>query len=296
MCGNTEDPVPIIKGLVDGLELRVAGTPEPGLPDWYLGAGFAVREWYRYLNCGYRVAAVGGTDKMSASSAVGWLRTYAKLDPDEPFSYDSWAAAVRAGRTVTTTGPLMDLKVDGREIGDSVKLPKGGGTVEVHAFAESLVPLGTREIVSGGRVVAAEHSPRGSREMTAVARVPVGRTSWIAARCVGHPDHPGSYVAAHTSPVYITCGDGVAFDGHAAQHMLGLVQGGIEYLNELSTVFDRASRKRMVRIYNDVARELSERLRKEGGIRLHHGRGHYHVHDGAHGEDHDHTSVGRREA
>ncbi len=52
---------------------------------------------------------VGGTDKMSASTALGQLRTYAKLDVNEPFTYDNWAAAVRAGRTVSTNGPLIDL-------------------------------------------------------------------------------------------------------------------------------------------------------------------------------------------
>ncbi|KKK94717.1 hypothetical protein LCGC14_2680060, partial [marine sediment metagenome] len=54
-CGHTEDPVPILAGLVDALEIG-------GLR----GTDFAVQEWYRYLNCGYRVAVVGGTDKMSA--------------------------------------------------------------------------------------------------------------------------------------------------------------------------------------------------------------------------------------
>ena len=38
---------------------------------------YSLSDWYRYLNCGYMVPAVGGTDKMSASMAVGTVRTYA---------------------------------------------------------------------------------------------------------------------------------------------------------------------------------------------------------------------------
>ena len=69
--------------------------------------------WYRYLNCGYRVAAVGGTDKMSAGMPVGGVRTYARLDRNRPFNFGNWAEAVRKGRTFTTSGPLIDLTVVG---------------------------------------------------------------------------------------------------------------------------------------------------------------------------------------
>ena len=128
-CGFTEDPVPIIKGLVDALEILYTDK-----------ATFATEEWYRYLNCGYRVAVVGGTDKMSAEMALGRLRTYACLAPDKPFSYESWSEAVRAGRTVTTNGPLIRLAVEGQTIGDTISMPKGGGTVDVEAEATSFLP------------------------------------------------------------------------------------------------------------------------------------------------------------
>ena len=109
-----------------------------------------IGEWYRYLNCGYRVAAVGGTDKMSAEMPVGAIRTYARLEGEAasaPFSFDAWAAAVRAGRTFTTTGPLVDLTVEGHAPGDEIQLPAGGGTLHVEARAESVVPFQRLEIV-----------------------------------------------------------------------------------------------------------------------------------------------------
>ena len=37
-------------------------------------------EYYRYLNSGYRLPLVGGTDKMSSAVPVGLYRTYARLD------------------------------------------------------------------------------------------------------------------------------------------------------------------------------------------------------------------------
>jgi hypothetical protein len=42
--------------------------------------------WYRYLNAGYRVPLVGGTDKMSSETPVGLLRTYVPVPGDESFT------------------------------------------------------------------------------------------------------------------------------------------------------------------------------------------------------------------
>ena len=48
--------------------------------------------WYRFLNCGYRVPAVGGTDKLSAGKAMGSTRTYAYLGERE-LTMPNWIAA-----------------------------------------------------------------------------------------------------------------------------------------------------------------------------------------------------------
>ena len=78
-------------------------------------------EYYRYLNGGYRLPLVGGTDKMSSEVPVGLYRTYAKLG-DEPFSFDAWTRAVREGRTFLSGGPILRFTVDGRDVGDTVRL------------------------------------------------------------------------------------------------------------------------------------------------------------------------------
>jgi len=276
-CGHTEDPVPILKGLVDALEIRNLR-----------GSDFPTQEWYRYLNCGYRVAVCGGTDKMGAYCPVGWMRTYAFLDPQRPFDYDAWAAAVRAGRTFSTTGPLIDLRVDGRRIGDTIAMNASGGALEVQATAEAVWPLGGIEIVQDGRVVASERGGEGVRRLEATATVRVARSGWLAARCFGLEGHPDAYLAAHTSPVYIKVGDTRAFDGAAAEHMLALVEGGIEYLNTLATAFDEASRRRLVRLYKEAQAELRGRLLVEAKHPHHHGSGAYHTHGHGAAVGHEH--------
>lgn len=263
-CGHTEDPLPILKGLVDALEIRLEG--------------YALQEWYRYLNCGYRVSVVGGTDKMSAGCPVGWLRTYAKVDTNQEFTFDTWADAVRAGRTISTNGPLLDLRVEGLHIGDSIRMPEGGGTLEVQATAECFRDLSKIEIIYNGQVIATESAGKGARVIHFKDKIRVPGSGWIAARSFGVPETPSFYLAAHTSPVYIKCGETRAFDGPAMEHMLALVEGGIEYLNTLATVFDESSRKRMTKLFNEARQELKGRLVIEGQHIHHHGDGVYHTH------------------
>jgi len=250
-CGNTEDPVPIIKGLVDALEIPYWGDAQHD---------FATQEWYRYLNCGYKVAVCAGTDKMGAYCPLGWVRTYARLDPLEPFTYAAWAEAVRAGRTVSTNGPLLDLWVDGHPIGATMQMSPAGGTVDIRAVAECFWPLTALEVVFNGEVVKRVTEPRGAQLLVLQDKFTVPRSGWLAARCLGVPEHPAGKRCAHTSPVYVRCGDTRAFDGPAAQHMLNLVQGATEYINTMATTYDEAARRKLVKLFREVRRELKGRL------------------------------------
>ena len=226
---------------------------------------------------------------MGAYCPIGWMRTYALLDADRPLTYANWAKAVRAGRTFSTCGPLIDMQVDGCRVGDTIRMGAGGGTVEVQAHAESVWPLGCIEIVYNGRVVASESAPRkGAPKLSVAAKVTLDGSGWLAARCGGPQDHPAAFTGAHTSPVYVQVADTRAFDGPAAQHMLGLVEGGIEYLNTLATVFDESSRKRMVRLFKEAQAELKGRLVVEAGHSHHHGGGAYHTHGHAGEAGHKH--------
>jgi len=267
-CGHTEDPVIIIKGLVDALEISNQR-----------GGDFPFQEWYRYLNCGYRVAVCGGTDKMGAYTDLGWLRTYALLDNTKPFNYNNWTDAVRAGRTFSTTGPLIDLCVDGKHIGDTIQMGNDGGKVEVNAIASSFWPINKLDVIYNGRVTFSVESSRGENMLNIKDKLKIDRSGWLAARCKGGPalqygplpvwSERERIRSAHSSPIYIKCGQTRAFDGNAAKHMLALVDGGIEYLNTIATMFDESTRTRMVKQFKEVQEELKIRLVKEAGYKHH---------------------------
>ncbi|MHB1131625.1 MAG: CehA/McbA family metallohydrolase [Chloroflexota bacterium] len=248
----------VVLGKVDALEIRDFRLPAlDSLP---------VMEWYRFLNCGYRVSAVGGTDKMSAGMPLGGVRTYAFIG-DEPFSFASWAQAVRAGRTFTTTGPLLDLRVEGLAPGDTITLPRGGGTFAVEANAESLQPFDELQIVVNGKVVLSTTPAAPGRSCTLRGEVSVGGSAWVAARCSGRgrlwhewPMH----VAAHTSPVYLVAGGQDLFSPADAAFMLTLIEGGLTWLDTLAVEPPGERRWRNRKVLEDARSSLHQRLHEHG--------------------------------
>jgi hypothetical protein len=195
-------------------------------------------EYYGYLNAGYRIPLVGGTDKMSSEVPVGLYRTYANLG-DEAFSYDAWTRAVRAGKTFLSGGPILRFAVEGAGSGDTVRLT-GPGTMNVTAVAESIFPIGGLELVCNGEVVAATEGSPTARRLELHEDIPVAEDSWLAARCGGPgywdgPSHREPWerrIFAHTSPVYVTLGDGdwTRSDPDRDRAMLALIEAGITRL------------------------------------------------------------------
>ena len=202
---------------------------------------FNQNEYYRYLNCGYRLPLVGGTDKMSSDVPVGFFRTYARLRDGEEFTYESWCENVARGRTFLSGGPIISLSVDGHQVGDTVDL-SGPGTVEVEAWAESTLPIDVLEIVQAGRVVASTEWSGGTRRLELRERLQIDGHTWLAARAGGsgllrpHEEMRLRGVFAHTSPVYVACGgEWQMFDADTAQYMLTMIEGALAYVNETST-------------------------------------------------------------
>src|SRR5207247_1755448 len=153
----------VVLGKLDALEIWPMGPGGVPAPAQFNYLRFL--DWYRYLNCGYRLPAVGGTDKMGAYMPVGTNRAYAYIGQQE-FTFTNWAKAVRSGNTFVTSGPLLLFQADGHAPGQEINLGAGGGTIEVHASAQSFVPFHRLEIVLNGRVVASRDAASGTREMT----------------------------------------------------------------------------------------------------------------------------------
>lgn len=202
------------------------------------------REYYRYLNAGYRLPLVGGTDKMSSNTPVGLYRTYARLEEGQPFDYDSWCRALRQGRTFLSGGPLLWLTVDGQEPGAEIRIGRGAN-LEIEATARSIFPLHSLQIIEKGRVVAETVSAGGSKTLKLNERLKFSGDSWLAARCAGpeytarpHHDARRRGIMAHTSPVYLTAEEGLGlYSEETFRYMLTLISGSLDYIRRRSPYY-----------------------------------------------------------
>jgi hypothetical protein len=249
----------VVRGKVDGLEFWDFWTPTMDT--------FSFHEYYRLLNCGYRAAVVGGTDKMSAGMPVGNVRTYAHIG-DTDFSYNAWADAVRAGRTYTTSGPIMSFSVEGKEPGDEVTMPAGGGKVHISASAVSLTgPVNKLEVVYNGRVITSVEDKAGVSTLSIDEQLSVPGSGWLAARCVSNhkawsvwPQH----IAAHTSPVFVKAPNEELFDNQAAEYLVTVIEGGMAWLDTLATRADPARHRAVRTVFEEAVAAVRVRQREHG--------------------------------
>jgi hypothetical protein len=207
-------------------------------------------EYYRYLNAGYRLPLVAGTDKMDSSTPVGLYRTYARLEPDEPFSFAAWTAALRAGRTFISSGPLLRFSVAGDGPGATVSMPVGA-TLDVEGSATSIFPIHVLQLVERGRVVeeVTAAASGGARELRLTARVRVSGATWLALRCGGpdyrpvrHLDGRRRGIMAHSGPVYVAPGGHYDLrDAATEEYLVTLIRGGLEYVRRAAPRFPEAS-------------------------------------------------------
>jgi hypothetical protein len=239
-------------GLLDALELQCFDPTLQSPP---------IAEWYRYLDAGYRLPLVGGTDKMTASVPLGQVRTWARLEADEPLSFEAWARAVKAGRTCVSSGPLLELRVDGHEPGSTVAID-GRASLDVVLTARAAQAIiSAVEVVLDGVVVAAVTSERPTTELVLSETIAVERGGWIAGRSRSPFTVWSAFattMAAHTSAVYLEHAGAPRRPPDLAVP-LALVDGTRAWLEHLAPVRDAAALRRLTEFLDDAERRLRER-------------------------------------
>lgn len=158
-------------------------------------SNYSLGLYYRYLNLGHRYPASAGSASGVMPSPPGYNRVYV-LAPGG-FGVGAFYAALRAGRSFVTNGPVLTFNVDGKNPGDTINILSAQ---PLQVVAEAQVREGEAidrvEIVANGRIVAETSDPNLEAEVE-----PQGYT-WLAARCFLKSDV--TVRLAHSSPIYLT--------------------------------------------------------------------------------------------
>jgi len=223
-----------IRGKTDFLELAQFCVPEGPL---------ALEHYYLFLDLGFKLTALAGSDfpwcgrgpaygqPAPQIAQIGNARFYTYVGG--PLSFDRWFAAVKAGHTFVTTGPMVLLTVNGQLPGETVNVAPGTRVkITAEAFGhDSQVPLRSLEIVGHGRVLARADGQNGAR-LTVDLDFPVEQGLWIAAKA-----QAGAGQVAHTTPVYVTVNGGTFRNVPELPARIATTE---RYLRELETELDAA--------------------------------------------------------
>ncbi len=259
---RAEHAAAVVAGEIDAIEMTSWGNLYGGIDPYSLS------DWYRYLNCGYFVPAVGGTDKMSTDTAVGTVRTYARVSRNRGFTYPAWLDAVRSGDTFVTYGPLLEFTVDGKRPGGRIAMKRSGGTVDVEWNVASVtIPMTRVDLVINGEV---RQSRRVRRTQDAGHwSVRLDSSSWLALLVRGHYPEKPEIVAAHSSPVMAAVEGTRFFAAADAVTILDQIEGALAYLDTVGTRAEMSVYKRMRLVLTSVHRRLHNQLHRRGQDHMH---------------------------
>jgi len=188
--------------------------------------------WHHILNVGIPLAATAGSDVMNdyyRTMAIGATRVYAR--PDGPLTEASYLAALKAGRSFVSTGPMLEFTVAGQEPGGTVT--GAGASVPWRLAVHSALPYERVEIFINGTVVAtlAGQQAAGSASYSGTVEVPAG--GWVTARVSAEqarwPAMSGT-LYAESSPIWfgaIGSTDPVSAGNSAAQLLMALDVAGV---------------------------------------------------------------------
>jgi TolB protein len=238
--------------------------------EWASASRGAFVPWYAALNSGLRVTAIGGEDTISnlhIMRLLGCVRTYVHIDG--PLTADAWWNGVRNGRTVVTTGPLLDVRVAGLLPGSEIKL-SASGEVTVSGTLRSITPLQRLVIVQDGNEVAEIPLEGDRKSATFERRVAVKQSGWIHVRAEGAPGDrfplDTLYAQAFTNPVWVTVGGAPIRNAAAAEYALKWIDM-LQLMADAWPGWTNAAEKQQVFADYERARAVYRRLSSEATAR-----------------------------
>lgn len=255
---RAEGAAALVMELIDGVEMTSWGAIFAGINPYSLS------DWYRYLNCGFMVPAVGGTDKMTAETPVGGVRTYA-LIKDKPFTYENWKEVVRSGLTFATYGPLLDFHINSHDMGSTVQFGDNGGTVEIDWRISSVtIPVTKAELVFNGELRELKELDPEKMDHSGSWSVKVKESGWFALRVRGkHPDRE-EIIAAHSSTVSVRVGNKPIFNKLDAMTILDQIEGTTAYVKNLGSKADETKYRQLMENLTAAHRKLHNYLHQNG--------------------------------
>ena len=202
-----------------------------------------LRLWYALLNCGFRIPACAGTDRIEPTQPIGNQRVYVRLAV--PLTYDSWMKGLKQGSSFVTNGPMMRFSVNGVEPGGEINLSEPTRVV-VSARARSQIPFERLEVVINGKSTRIVNATENGLYAEINFDYQASSSAWVTARCMGAWSRELFYsnpVFAHTNPVHLRYRQERIENAESARYLLGFLRK-LEKWVRSEAYFENRSQKR----------------------------------------------------
>ena len=233
---------------------------------WEISNGFIYRPdvWYRLMNCGFFLPLAAGTDlpnwpmRDSWQPFLGSIRMYVKTDGKRDFA--AFRNAMDQGKVFISGGPLIDFRVNGKEMGETIRLPNGGGKVLVQAALHSPQQLRELKIVADGEDLDLEIRKRtidGINRWSIEQNVEFTESGWIAAWGKGiRIESQRIDAMAHTNAIRILVGDEPVRSTEDAAYFIEQLKERKEYYGTQGVYESEGDRAHALQIFDEAIGEL----------------------------------------
>ncbi len=117
-----------------------------------------LRDWLSLLEHGHRYAATGSSDSHNIQyNWAGFPRTYVRVgeeragEPGHPAEPGAIVASIKAGRSLVTSGPILDLVAEGAHPGEEVHLRTASAKAHLRVHAAPWIDVSSAEIILDGQ-------------------------------------------------------------------------------------------------------------------------------------------------
>jgi hypothetical protein len=189
------------------------------------------RDWYRFLNMGFKLPAAAGSD-WPYMSLPGTVRTYVSID--QSFTPARWNDSLKSGKSFVSNGPMLEFAINGQPVGSELTVTSGEklrvrARVSIEPSWDRLAKL---ELIRNGEIIAttASDDANGATELVLSAEVDAGTGAWFAVHATGLKSRDIVFqtpytmrTQAHSSPIYVSVEGGPSCDPQTAANNMAAV-------------------------------------------------------------------------
>jgi hypothetical protein len=220
------------------------------------------------MNCGIFLPPAAGTDlpnwpfRDPWQPMLGSMRTY--VQTGGRIDFESFKTAMRNGRVFITGGPILQITVEGKVPGDTIRLPAGGGTIRIRAELASTQPLNELQLIHNGKPVDAavrRNSGGPVHRWSIEHNLTLTVSSWIAAAGNGTRIQSLGYDAkAHTGVVRVLVDDQPVRVRDDLAHLVAKLDEQHEHYRKEGSYASAADRVHALKLIARARDTLRERL------------------------------------